>query len=202
MIWDVHPGSGFFSIPDSGVKSTGSATLLLTNSWLRPVPCPWLRVTAPHSSLSPRARLPWARPFLFIYILKEGRIMNLLLRGRWALRPAPWGPLSWRQWSELSHRRRAPVLRRYRWRRRHEERSLWCQTLPGLQQKNRLALKQFCGSGSGTNNPDHISESLEIFFWLNYLNTLRRIRIRDPESFDPGSGMENIRIRDHPQHCL
>jgi hypothetical protein len=31
-------------------------------------------------------------------------------------------------------------------------------------------------SGSGMNNPDHISESLEIIFGLNYLNSLMRIR--------------------------
>jgi hypothetical protein len=35
MIWDVHPGSGFFSIPDLGIKNapdpgSGSATLRIT----------------------------------------------------------------------------------------------------------------------------------------------------------------------------
>ncbi len=42
----------------------------------------------------------------------------------------------------------------------------------------------------GLNNPDHFSESLEIFFWVKIL-----------EFFDayPGSGMEKIQIRDkHP----
>jgi hypothetical protein len=43
--------------------------------------------------------------------------------------------------------------------------------------------------GSGMNNPDHISESLETIFL----------------DADPGSGMEKIRIRDKHldlQHCL
>jgi hypothetical protein len=40
------------------------------------------------------------------------------------------------------------------------------------------------GSGSGMNNPDYISESLETIFWVDA---------------DPRSGMEKIRIRDkHP----
>jgi hypothetical protein len=34
-------------------------------------------------------------------------------------------------------------------------------------------------SGSGMSIPDHISESLETFFWLKYLNSLMRMRIRD-----------------------
>jgi hypothetical protein len=54
-------------------------------------------------------------------------------------------------------------------------------------------------SGSGINIPDHISESLKTIFWVEkYLNSLMWIQIRDPESFDPGSGirMEKIRIRD------
>jgi hypothetical protein len=67
---------------------------------------------------------------------------------------------------------------------------------------------KYSGSGSIMNNPDHISESLETIFGLNYLNSLMRIP-------DPGSGMERIRIRDgknsdpgsginipHPQHCF
>jgi hypothetical protein len=46
------------------------------------------------------------------------------------------------------------------------------------------------GSGSGMNNPDHISESLETIFWVKILKCF---------DADPGSGMENIRIRDkHP----
>ncbi len=41
------------------------------------------------------------------------------------------------------------------------------------------------GSGSGMNNPDHISESLEtIFLGLKYLNSL--MRIRDGKNSDPG----------------
>jgi hypothetical protein len=45
------------------------------------------------------------------------------------------------------------------------------------------------GSGSGMNNPDHISDSLKRqFFGLKYLNFF---------DVDPGSGMEKIRIR-HP----
>jgi hypothetical protein len=61
------------------------------------------------------------------------------------------------------------------------------------------------GSGSGMNNPDHISESLETIFGLKYLNFMR-IRdpgwktlgsgIRDRKNLDPGSG---INIPD-PQH--
>jgi hypothetical protein len=43
------------------------------------------------------------------------------------------------------------------------------------------------GSGSGMNNPDHISENLETIFGLKYLKFF---------DADPGSGMEKIRIRD------
>jgi hypothetical protein len=52
------------------------------------------------------------------------------------------------------------------------------------------------GSGSGVNNPDHISQSLKPFFGLKDLNSI--MRIRDPEwkYSDPESGMENGRIRD------
>ena len=42
-------------------------------------------------------------------------------------------------------------------------------------------------SGSGLNNPDHISESLETFFWVKILKFF---------DADPGSGMEKIQIRD------
>jgi hypothetical protein len=53
------------------------------------------------------------------------------------------------------------------------------------------------GSGSGMNNPDHISESLEILFWVKYLKFF--MRIRDGINSDPGCGMEKIRMRDtHP----
>jgi hypothetical protein len=43
------------------------------------------------------------------------------------------------------------------------------------------------GSGSGMNNPDHISEILETIFWVKILKFF---------DADPGSGMEKIRIRD------
>ncbi len=44
------------------------------------------------------------------------------------------------------------------------------------------------GSGSGMNNPDHISESLETIFWVKILLFFDE---------DPGSGMEKkIRFRD------
>jgi hypothetical protein len=49
------------------------------------------------------------------------------------------------------------------------------------------------GSGSGMNNPDHISESIETIFWvLKFFDA-------DPGSgiflpLDPGSGMEKIRL--------
>ncbi len=41
------------------------------------------------------------------------------------------------------------------------------------------------GSGSGMNNPDHISESLETIFWVKVLKFF---------DADPGFGKENIRI--------
>jgi hypothetical protein len=43
------------------------------------------------------------------------------------------------------------------------------------------------GSGSGMNNPDHISESLATIFWAKILKFF---------DADPGSGMKRIRIRD------
>jgi hypothetical protein len=49
------------------------------------------------------------------------------------------------------------------------------------------------GTGSGKNNPNQISESLEtIFLGFKFLNSLTWIR--DGKKF--GSGMEKIRIRD------
>jgi hypothetical protein len=42
------------------------------------------------------------------------------------------------------------------------------------------------GSGSGMNNPDHISESLDIMLWVKILNFF---------DADTGSGMEKIQIR-------
>jgi hypothetical protein len=61
------------------------------------------------------------------------------------------------------------------------------------------------GSGSGMNNPDHISESLETFFGVKILkffdadpgSRMEKIRIRDGKNSDQGSG---ITIPD-PQHC-
>jgi hypothetical protein len=50
------------------------------------------------------------------------------------------------------------------------------------------------GSGSGMNNPDHISESLETIFGVKYFKSLKGIR--DGKNSDPGSAMEKIRIRD------
>jgi hypothetical protein len=44
--------------------------------------------------------------------------------------------------------------------------------------------------GSGMNNPDHISESLETVFGLKYLNSL--MRIRDPGWKKLGPGMGKI----------
>jgi hypothetical protein len=53
------------------------------------------------------------------------------------------------------------------------------------------------GSGYGMNNPDHISESLETFFWgLKYLNSL--MPIRDGKNWDPGFGMGNT--DPNPEH--
>jgi hypothetical protein len=43
------------------------------------------------------------------------------------------------------------------------------------------------GSGSGMNNPDHISERLETIFLVKILPFL--IRIRDGKIMEPGSGM-------------
>ncbi len=51
------------------------------------------------------------------------------------------------------------------------------------------------GFGSGMNNPDHISESLETIFWVKILKFFNA---------DPGSGIKKIRFRDNipdPQHC-
>jgi hypothetical protein len=64
---------------------------------------------------------------------------------------------------------------------------------------------QRCGSGSGIriNIPDHMSEGLETIFWVKILTvpyifscgSVSGIR----NLFDPGPGMEEIRIRDkHP----
>jgi hypothetical protein len=43
------------------------------------------------------------------------------------------------------------------------------------------------GSGSGMNNQDHISESLETIFWVKILKFF---------DSDPVYGMEKVRIRD------
>jgi hypothetical protein len=52
-------------------------------------------------------------------------------------------------------------------------------------------------SGSGMNNPNHISENLETIFWLKYLNSLMRIRGIGWKKLRSGIG---INISD-PQHC-
>ncbi len=62
------------------------------------------------------------------------------------------------------------------------------------------------GSGSGMNNPDHISESLETIFWVKILkffdadpgSGMQKIRIQDAKNSDPGSGINLL----DPQHCL
>jgi hypothetical protein len=64
------------------------------------------------------------------------------------------------------------------------------------------------GSGSGMNNPDHVSESLETTFWVK----IHRFFDADPDS---GSGIWNLLTRDpgwkkfgsginipDTQHCL
>jgi hypothetical protein len=51
------------------------------------------------------------------------------------------------------------------------------------------------GSGSGMNNPDHISYILETVFWSKIL----KFSDVDGKNSVPGSGMEKSRIRDkHP----
>ncbi len=50
------------------------------------------------------------------------------------------------------------------------------------------------GSGSGMNNPDHISESLETIFWFKIIKFFDADPGSGMEKF--GSGMEKIRIRD------
>jgi hypothetical protein len=44
-------------------------------------------------------------------------------------------------------------------------------------------------SRSGISIPDHNSESFETFFGLKILKFLELIWIRDPDLFDPGSGI-------------
>jgi hypothetical protein len=63
------------------------------------------------------------------------------------------------------------------------------------------------GSGSGVNDPDHISESLETICWVKKLtffmwiwdprwkkfgSVMEKIRIRDGKNSDPGSRMEKF----------
>jgi hypothetical protein len=58
----------------------------------------------------------------------------------------------------------------------------------------------FLTPGSGMNNPDHISESLETIFWVKIFkffdadpgSGMEKIRIRDGKNSDPGSGMEKF----------
>jgi hypothetical protein len=45
------------------------------------------------------------------------------------------------------------------------------------------------GSGSGMNNPDHTSESLQTIFGLKYLNS--SMQIRDPGWKKVGSGIQD-----------
>ncbi len=73
-----------------------------------------------------------------------------------------------------------------------------------LEPESRMGKKS--GSGSGTNNPDHISYSLETIFGLKYLNSL--MRIRDPrwEKLGSGSGIRGKKVGSgmyipDPQHC-
>ncbi len=55
------------------------------------------------------------------------------------------------------------------------------------------------GSGSGMNNPNHISEKTETVFGLKYLNSLMRIQGPGWNKFGSEIGMEKNRIRDkHP----
>jgi hypothetical protein len=57
--------------------------------------------------------------------------------------------------------------------------------VPFLTPRSGMGTKS--GSGSGMNNPDHISESLETIFLVKTLKFF---------DADPGSGLEKIRIRD------
>jgi hypothetical protein len=47
-------------------------------------------------------------------------------------------------------------------------------------------------SGSGMNNPDHISESLETIFWVKMLKFFDVDPGSRMKNSDPGSGMEKI----------
>jgi hypothetical protein len=78
---------------------------------------------------------------------------------------------------------------------------------PGIRIQDPRCEKS--GSGSGINTLDHFSESLETISGSigKYLNSLIGIRIRDPESFCPGSWIRNGKIGSgittpDPQHCL
>ncbi len=59
---------------------------------------------------------------------------------------------------------------------------------------------------SGLTSPDHISDSLETIFWFKYLNSLKRMRIRessfpwirDGKNSDPG---QTSRIRNTGRTC-
>jgi hypothetical protein len=52
------------------------------------------------------------------------------------------------------------------------------------------------GSGSGMNDPDHISESLETIIGLKYFNSLMRIRDGKIRILDPGWKKFGCEIRD------
>jgi hypothetical protein len=53
-------------------------------------------------------------------------------------------------------------------------------------------MRKKSGSGSGMNNPDHISESFKTIFWVKILKFFDV----DPGWKNFGSGMEKSRIRD------
>jgi hypothetical protein len=67
--------------------------------------------------------------------------------------------------------------------------------IPGSVTEPDPGSGDFLTPGSGMNNPDHISESLETIFCLKKFKSF--MQIRDGKNSDPGSV---INIPD-PQHC-
>ncbi len=72
-----------------------------------------------------------------------------------------------------------------------------------LTPKSGIRMGKNSWSGSGTNNPNYLSESLETIFWDKMLESSLRIRdpgwkirIRDGKNSDQGSEVEKFRIRD------
>jgi hypothetical protein len=65
--------------------------------------------------------------------------------------------------------------------------SIFVTSVADLDPGSGAILIFFTHPGSGMNTPDHISESLEIMFWVKILKFF---------DADPGSWIENIRIRD------